>query len=117
MPGEKRWPVVATRTVAAVTSGIPPGRGHPLSIDQAVAVEEIATSGRRLDVLVGPAGSGKSTTMAALRAAWKAEHGPGSVLGLAPWPRQQRCWPKLWVQTRRTRPSGSTSTVKKPSDW
>ncbi len=81
---ERDGPVVATRTVAAVTSGIPPGRGHPLSIDQAVAVEEIATSGRRLDVLVGPAGSGKSTTMAALRAAWKAEHGPGSVLGLAP---------------------------------
>ena len=35
-------------------------------------------------MLVGPAGSGKSTTMAGLRAAWEAEHGPGSVLGLAP---------------------------------
>ena len=81
---ETDGPVVATRTVAAVTSGIRPGRGHPLSIDQAVAVELIATSGRRLDVLVGPAGSGKSTTMAGLRAAWEAEHGAGSVLGLAP---------------------------------
>jgi conjugative relaxase-like TrwC/TraI family protein len=55
-----------------------------LSIDQAVAVDEIATSGRFLDVLVGPAGTGKSATMAALRVVWEAEHGPGSVIGLAP---------------------------------
>ena len=55
-----------------------------MSVDQAVAVEKIATSGRRLDVLVGPAGTGKSTTMAGLRAVWEAEHGPGSVVGLAP---------------------------------
>ena len=61
-----------------------PGRHHPLSIDQALAVEQIATSGRSLDVLVGPAGTGKSTTMAGLRAVWEAEHGAGSVLGLAP---------------------------------
>ena len=47
-------------------------------------MEQIATSGRRLDVLVGPAGTGKSTTMAGLRAVWEAEHGAGSVLGLAP---------------------------------
>ena len=71
-------------TLAAVTSVTLPGRDHPLSIDQALAVEQIATSGRRLDVLVGPAGTGKSTAMAGLRAAWEAEHGAGSVLGLAP---------------------------------
>ena len=84
-PGEK-WmaPAVATGTVAAVTSAALPGRNHPLSIDQAARVEQIATSGRRLDVLVGPAGTGKSTAMAGLRAAWEAEHGADSVLGLAP---------------------------------
>ena len=71
-------------TVAAVTAANLPGRDHPLSLDQAVAVEQIATSGRSLDVLVGPAGTGKSTTMAGLRAVWEAEHGAGSVLGLAP---------------------------------
>jgi conjugative relaxase-like TrwC/TraI family protein len=76
-------PAVAKGTVAAVTSGSLPGRNHPLSIDQALAVEQIATSRRRLDVLVGPAGTGKSTAMAGLRAAWEAEHGAGSVLGLA----------------------------------
>ena len=61
-----------------------PGRDHSLSPDQALAVEQIATSGRSLDLLVGPAGTGKSTTMAGLRAVWEADHGPGSVLGLAP---------------------------------
>ena len=40
--------------------------------------------GGRLDLLVGPAGAGKTTTMRALRSAWIAEHGQGSVVGLAP---------------------------------
>ena len=77
-------PAASMGTVAAVTGANLPGRDHPLSLDQALAVEQIATSGRRLDVLVGPAGTGKSTTMAGLRAVWEAEHGAGSVLGLAP---------------------------------
>jgi hypothetical protein len=45
---------------------------------------EIAASGRRVDVLVGPAGTGKTTTLQALRAVWEAQFGPGSVIGLAP---------------------------------
>ena len=77
-------PVVPVAVVAAVTEANLPGRDYALSIDQALAVEKIATSGRLLDVLVGPAGTGKSTTMAGLRATWEAEHGPGSVVGLAP---------------------------------
>jgi conjugative relaxase-like TrwC/TraI family protein len=58
--------------------------GGRLGLDQALAVEQVATSGRVLDVLVGPAGTGKTTTLSALRAAWEAEHGAGSVVGLAP---------------------------------
>ncbi|HET8614423.1 MAG TPA: MobF family relaxase, partial [Actinomycetales bacterium] len=63
--------------------------GHPLggvtvSSEQAAAVRNVVTSGRRVDVLVGAAGTGKSTTMAAVRHAWEAEHGAGSVVGLAP---------------------------------
>jgi hypothetical protein len=61
-----------------------PGRDYGLSLDQANAVEKIATSGRVLDLLVGPAGTGKSTAMAGLRAAWEQIHGEGSVIGLAP---------------------------------
>jgi conjugative relaxase-like TrwC/TraI family protein len=77
-------PEVSVATVAAITEANLPGRAYGLIIDQAVAVEKIATSGRVLDVLVGPAGTGKSTTMAGLRVAWETEHGPGSVIGLAP---------------------------------
>lgn len=61
-----------------------PGRAHPLSAEQAAAVRQIATSGRALDVLVGPAGAGKSTAMAGIRAVWESRFGPGSVVGLAP---------------------------------
>jgi hypothetical protein len=55
-----------------------------LSLDQAVAVgadRHLRAPARRAG---RPAGTGKSTTMAGLRAAWEAEHGAGSVLGLAP---------------------------------
>lgn len=55
-----------------------------LSEQQRCAVESICRSGHHVDVLVGPAGAGKTTTMRALRAAWTAEHGQGSVVGLAP---------------------------------
>lgn len=41
-------------------------------------------SGRVVDVLVGPAGTGKTTTMAAVRAVWETRFGAGSVIGLAP---------------------------------
>jgi conjugative relaxase-like TrwC/TraI family protein len=60
------------------------GEGLPLSADQQAATEAILTSRRRLDVLVGPAGSGKTTAMRALRDAWQAHHGEGWVVGLAP---------------------------------
>jgi conjugative relaxase-like TrwC/TraI family protein len=76
--------VVSRATVADVARRRLPHRAFTLSIDQARCVEQITTSGRSLDVLVGPAGTGKSTAMAGLRAAWEAEHGAGSVTGLAP---------------------------------
>ena len=55
-----------------------------LGADQADAVRGVAVSGRVADVLVGPAGTGKTTTMAALRGVWESVHGLGSVVGLAP---------------------------------
>jgi conjugative relaxase-like TrwC/TraI family protein len=79
-----RGPVVGVGTVATMAEVNLPGRHYALNLDQALAVEKVATSGRVLDVLVGPAGTGKTSTMAGLRAAWEAEHGPGSVIGLAP---------------------------------
>lgn len=58
--------------------------GHHLSEGQANALAQIATSGRQIDLLVGPAGAGKTTAMRALHAAWTTTHGPSSVVGLAP---------------------------------
>jgi conjugative relaxase-like TrwC/TraI family protein len=60
-----------------------PGGGR-LAEDQLAALSSVAGSGRVVDVLVGPAGAGKTTAMNALRRAWEAAHGPGSVVGLAP---------------------------------
>ena len=59
-------------------------QGRMLGPDQGDAMTKIATSGRVIDVLVGPAGAGKTTALASLRAAWEHEHGEGSVVGLAP---------------------------------
>ena len=58
--------------------------GRCLSADQAAAVRRIACSGRAVDALIGPAGTGKTTTMRALATVWQAAYGPGSVLLLAP---------------------------------
>jgi conjugative relaxase-like TrwC/TraI family protein len=67
-------PVARTRHRGPVT----------LAPDQVAAARAIATSGRRLDVLVGPAGTGKTTTLLALRHAWQRTCGTRSVIGLAP---------------------------------
>lgn len=52
--------------------------------DQRAAAAEVLLSGNRLDAVVGPAGTGKTTTLGAVKAAWEAEFGVGSVVGLAP---------------------------------
>jgi conjugative relaxase-like TrwC/TraI family protein len=77
-------PAVSAAVAARVARWASPGRESTLSTEQVDAVAQVVTSGRRLDMLVGAAGTGKSTTMAAVRAAWEATHGPGSVVGLAP---------------------------------
>jgi conjugative relaxase-like TrwC/TraI family protein len=77
-------PATPLDAVVVVTGSNLLGRDHGLGPDQAAAIRQIATSGRSLDLLVGPAGTGKSTTLAGLRAVWESEYGPGSVRGLAP---------------------------------
>lgn len=58
--------------------------GHLLSGEQAQTLATIAVSGRQVDLLIGPAGAGKTTAMRALHAAWTSAHGKDSVIGLAP---------------------------------
>ncbi|WP_145000723.1 MobF family relaxase [Kocuria rhizophila] len=76
-------PAVSVGSVEKITSR-PDPEDRMLSEDQADALMKIAVSGRMLDVLVGPAGAGKTTAMNALRRAWEVEYGTGSVVGLAP---------------------------------
>ena len=54
----------------------------PLAPDQRAAAQAVLTSGRLLDALVGPAGSGKTTALAALTGIWRRR--VGTVVGLAP---------------------------------
>ncbi len=53
-----------------------------LGDDQAEAVRRLCQGGERVAVVVGPAGSGKSRSLAAARSAWEAEGVP--VRGVAP---------------------------------
>lgn len=76
-------PCVNSRSLPEFTQTAP-GTRRRLGADQVTALTSVVSSGRVADVLVGPAGSGKSTAMRHLRTVWEAEHGPGSVVGLAP---------------------------------
>ncbi|MGP5002413.1 MobF family relaxase [Glutamicibacter ardleyensis] len=58
--------------------------GHALSTDQAAATTQVLTSGKALDAIIGPAGTGKTTTMKAIRDLWAEQHGDAAVIGLAP---------------------------------
>ncbi|MDJ0357665.1 AAA family ATPase [Paenarthrobacter sp. PH39-S1] len=61
------------------------GKGRTaLAPDQSSAAHEVLSSGRFLDAVVGPADSGKTTTMAAIRDCWEQTYDEGCVVGLAP---------------------------------
>ena len=55
---------------------------EPLNAGQQLLVQEMATSGRRLQLAIAPAGTGKTTAMRALACAWTSSG--GNVVGLAP---------------------------------
>ncbi|TAM71717.1 MAG: conjugal transfer protein [Microbacteriaceae bacterium] len=76
-------PTVPLSTMERIAAR-PDREGRVLGDDQAAVLVSVALSGRIVDVLVGPAGAGKTTAMSALRRAWEAEHGRGTVVGLAP---------------------------------
>ncbi|MFJ2561260.1 MULTISPECIES: MobF family relaxase [unclassified Streptomyces] len=74
--GERGGPTVPSELVEEVIAR----RG--LKGKQADFVRSAATSGRKLDLLIGPAGAGKSYTLAALTEVWEAHEGR-QVIGLA----------------------------------
>lgn len=60
------------------------GEESPLHDDQLTAASNVLMSFSRLDAIVGPAGTGKTTTLGAVKEAWETSYGLGSVVGLAP---------------------------------
>ena len=56
--------------------------GRTLNTAQAQMVREVATGGRRVQLALAPAGTGKTTVMGVLAAAWR--NAGGTVIGLAP---------------------------------
>ena len=90
LAAEERLLAAATTTnapriaVTRLTRVVHQAAALSLADDQRAVLHAIAASGRDIDVLVGPAGSGKTRTLRALRAMWEAEFGPGTVVGLAP---------------------------------
>jgi conjugative relaxase-like TrwC/TraI family protein len=63
---------------------IPAPHSAGLSADKVDALHRIATSGQKLEALVGPAGTGKTSLLSALTTSWEIAHGEGSVVALAP---------------------------------
>ena len=70
------------RNSAGPTTPAPQGAG--LSADKVRALQRICTSGQKLEALVGPAGTGKTSLLSALTTSWEVTHGEGSVIALAP---------------------------------
>ncbi|WP_284990643.1 MobF family relaxase [Arthrobacter sp. efr-133-TYG-120] len=75
--------VSAAATMCALDAYTHNGR-FGLHEDQRSAAAKVLLSGNRLDAVVGPAGTGKTTTLGAVKTAWESEFGSGSVVGLAP---------------------------------
>ncbi len=91
MAAERRILAAATlrdgRTVDDTSIGLALAETHAnhgltLNQGQAALVRDMATSGARLQLALAPAGTGKTTAMAALAAAWR--NSGGTVIGLAP---------------------------------
>jgi len=96
-------PAVEQATVDEHISRPTGSEGRILSTDQAAAVANIATSGRQVDVLVGPAGAGKTTSLEKLLELWELTHGAGTVRGLAPTARAAEVLAdSLGIQTENT---------------
>jgi len=80
--GRTAGPVVAAPAARAAIARYEADTGRTLNPGQRQLVEQFVTCGRALSVGIGPPGTGKSTAMRAVRAAW--ETTGHRVLGLAP---------------------------------
>lgn len=74
--------------------------GDKLSPDQFAAAHHIVTAPVTLTALVGPAGTGKTRTMKAVKYLWETEHGSGTVLGVGPSARAARELSQVGINAR-----------------
>ena len=81
-------------------------QGHPMNDLQAQLVRDFAMSGRRVQLALAPAGTGKTTALGVLAQAWR-EDG-GTVIGLAP--------SAAAAEQLRSALGGTTDTVAKLLD-
>ena len=101
----------APRSIERVTSREidGPGRSAPSRPQPSRASP---ASGRQVDLLVGPAGAGKTTAMRALHRAWTMRARQGAAWSASRRPRRpRRCWPTTSGSRATTPPSGCTSTT------
>ncbi|MFJ6377987.1 MobF family relaxase [Pseudarthrobacter oxydans] len=77
-------PAVRADVIMDLLDRVQQPESRVLHSDQRAAVADVVLSGNRLDAIVGPAGTGKTTTLSAIKAVWESEYGAGSVVGLAP---------------------------------
>ncbi|MCP9276799.1 MobF family relaxase [Mycolicibacterium arenosum] len=80
--GQRDGRRIDDETVDLALLGLKTTRGRELNPGQRAVVREMACSGARVQLALAPAGSGKTTAMAALARAW--EESGGTVLGLSP---------------------------------
>jgi hypothetical protein len=74
----------ATQAVEESVRAYQAAHGFALASDQRRAVEQVLASQTRLTAIVGPAGTGKTTSMKVLRDTWEHVYGGGRVVALAP---------------------------------
>ena len=123
LSAEKRFLDAAGRTdgrratTAAVTMALLEHNATRLSAlnpGQEAVVREMACSGARVQLALAPAGSGKTTAMAALTRAW--EESGGRVVGLSREPIKPSCWARTSTPTPTpsTNSCGCTATRTPP---
>jgi hypothetical protein len=92
---EERFIATLRRTVTALHK---PSPNPTLGVDQAKAVEALVSTGSAVSVLIGPAGTGKTFTVAAIADAYRA--GGYHVFGAAPSARAARELDAVGVSSR-----------------
>ena len=81
---DESGPALSATAVETGLTNVRVAGGHTLSNDQTQACRSVLTSSTGLSAIIGPAGTGKTSTMAGVTELWSDHHGAASIVGLAP---------------------------------